>query len=61
MKGLLNMGKTLILIAHRMSTTKGCSKIVHLEKGKVIDIGSYEQLMERSERFKELVKSEDDV
>ena len=37
LKGL----KTLIVIAHRLTTVKHCDRIYHLEKGKIINYGSY--------------------
>ena len=38
--------KTIIIIAHRLSTVKNCDQIVVLEKGKIKAIGSYNQILE---------------
>lgn len=48
--------KTTIFIAHRISTVRYMDKIIFLEKGKIADIGSHEELMERCELYQELVK-----
>src|SRR5690606_12477592 len=37
-------GKTLIVIAHRLSTVAGADKIVVLEKGKVVESGTFAEL-----------------
>lgn len=36
--------KTLIMIAHRLSTVEGCDRIVVLENGNVVGVGSYAEL-----------------
>lgn len=44
---------TAIVIAHRLSTIKEMDRIIVLEHGKVIESGSFNDLMARSSRFKE--------
>ncbi len=44
---------TAIVIAHRLSTIKEMDRIIVLEHGKVIESGSFNELMARSSRFKE--------
>jgi HlyD family secretion protein len=44
--------KTIIAIAHRLSTVKRCDAIFLLEEGKIIDSGSYESLLSRNNLFK---------
>lgn len=44
--------KTIILIAHRISTVKKCDVIYLLDKGKIISSGSYDELMANSEEFR---------
>jgi len=43
--------KTILLIAHRLSTLKECDKIYLFEKGRLIDQGTYNELNSRSEFF----------
>ena len=38
-------GKTTILIAHRISTIQGLDKIVFVEDGRIVAVGSHEQLL----------------
>lgn len=43
----LDRDLTIIIIAHRATTVQHCHTIVHLENGKVVAQGSYEELMAR--------------
>ena len=47
---------TRIVIAHRLSTIKQCDRIVYLEKGKIIEDGSYDELIAQNGKFAELVE-----
>ena len=47
---------TRIVIAHRLSTIKQCDRILVLDKGKIIEDGKYEELLEKNGFFAELVK-----
>lgn len=47
--------KTLLIIAHRMRTIKGADKIVVLDKGKVIEQGPHEKLIENKNLYSRLV------
>jgi len=42
-------GKTTIIIAHRLSTVMRADKIVVMEKGKIIEIGSHRELLSKKE------------
>jgi ABC-type bacteriocin/lantibiotic exporter with double-glycine peptidase domain len=44
--------KTIIIIAHRLTTVKKCDAIYYMEKGKVIAQGTYDELIESSEEFR---------
>ena len=46
--------KTLIMIAHRLKTIQNCDQIFMMEKGCVIDCGTYQQLLEKNEKFKKM-------
>lgn len=52
----LSNSKTIIAIAHRLSTLKACNKLVYLKDGKIVDIGSFEELSQRHADFDRLVK-----
>lgn len=47
---------TRIVIAHRLSTIKQCDRIICLEKGKIVEDGTYDELIEKNGKFAELVK-----
>lgn len=51
---------TIIMIAHRLTTVKGCDEIYFLEKGKILTSGTYQYLLETCEPFREMAKEIDD-
>lgn len=50
-----NMKCTRIVIAHRLSTIRQCDRIIVLEGGKIIEDGTYDELIEQKGFFAELV------
>ena len=48
--------KTIIIVAHRLKTIENCDKIYFFDKGKVIDEGSYDELMQRNESFRKMAE-----
>jgi len=38
-------GRTSIVVAHRLTTTEKCDRIVQIEDGQVIEDGSFDELM----------------
>jgi len=48
--------KTIIMIAHRLKTVQKCDIIYLMQKGKIIDQGTYEYLVENNPEFKEMAK-----
>lgn len=46
---------TRIIIAHRLSTIKHCDRIIYLEGGKIVEDGTYDELLELNGRFADLV------
>jgi len=50
----LNRDLTVLLIAHRLSTVRGCDNIVELEHGRVVAQGTDEQLLECSQSFRDM-------
>lgn len=47
-------GKTMITVAHRLSTVIDCDEIIVMEKGKIIEKGKHETLLEKKGRYYEL-------
>ena len=48
----LRNGKTTIIIAHRITTLESLDKIIVIDDGKVSDIGTHEELLDRNEIYK---------
>ena len=46
---------TRIVIAHRLSTIKNCDRILVLDKGRILEDGTYEELIAKNGYFAELV------
>jgi ATP-binding cassette subfamily B protein len=51
----LSEGRTTIAIAHRLSTVRDADQIVVLDEGRVVEVGGYEELLERGGKFAALV------
>lgn len=48
--------KTVILIAHRLSTVRSCDTIFVLDGGRLVESGSYSELLQKGGKFKEMVE-----
>lgn len=48
--------KTIIAIAHRLSTLKSCDRLIYLKNGKIVDTGSFEELSKRHADFEKLIR-----
>jgi len=51
-------GRTLIVIAHRLATVVDSDRIVVLEQGRVIGVGTHAQLLESTPLYRELAKTQ---
>ena len=50
----LMKGKTVIMIAHRLSSIKGVDEVLVLDEGKIVERGSHDELMRGDTRYKTL-------
>ena len=53
--------KTAVVIAHRLSTVKNAHQIVVLEKGKIIEKGTHQELVKLKGSYHHLVKNQLDL
>lgn len=44
----IKAGRTLLIVAHRLSTVRECDRIVALDKGKIVEMGSHDELMRKN-------------
>lgn len=51
-------GKTVIIIAHRLSTVKNADQIIVLEKGKIVETGNHQNLVQEKGRYYKLIKNQ---
>jgi ATP-binding cassette subfamily B protein/subfamily B ATP-binding cassette protein MsbA len=47
--------RTAFVIAHRLSTIAGADKIVVFEEGRIVEVGTHDQLLERGGRYRDMV------
>ena len=51
-------GKTVVIVAHRLSTVKNADQIVVIDQGKVVEIGNHESLTAKRGAYYNLVKNQ---
>ena len=51
-------GKTVVIVAHRLSTVKNADQIIVLDKGKVVEMGNHETLTQKRGAYYNLVKNQ---
>ncbi len=56
MQHIANLGITLILIAHRLSTIRDCDCIYVMEKGRIQQQGTHDELLQQEGLYRELMK-----
>ena len=51
----IRKNKTTILVAHRVSTVQKMDKIIILDDGKIVGVGTHEELLKTSDAYNEIV------
>ena len=49
---------TIVIVAHRLSTIKDADKIFFMDEGKILDIGTFDELFDRNEKFRTMFLAE---
>jgi len=49
--------KTIIIVAHRLKTVEHCDTIYFLDKGRIVDSGTYQELLAGNSQFKAMARS----
>jgi len=52
----LKADKTIIVIAHRLSTVRACDRLFFLDEGRLVDSGTFDELRERNAQFDRLAE-----
>jgi ATP-binding cassette subfamily B protein len=51
-------GRTVVVVAHRLSTVKNADQIIVLDKGEIVEIGNHTELASKKGTYYQLVKNQ---
>ena len=51
-------GRTVVVVAHRLSTIRNANNIVVMNNGKIAGMGTHEELMENNKRYQDLIRKQ---
>lgn len=51
-------GRTVIIIAHRLSAVRQCQRIITLERGRITEVGAHDALLKRGGRYAQLYRKQ---
>lgn len=57
MQSIRKCGASTIVIAHRLSTIRDCDEIIVMDKGRIVQRGTHDELMVQGGRYEELIRN----
>lgn len=51
-------GKTSLFVSHRLSSTRFCDRIIYLQNGEIVEIGTHEELMANKKGYYTLYEAQ---
>lgn len=58
---LIRKGRTVIFIAHRLSIMRDCDMVIVIDRGKIVETGNHESLMEKNGLYAYLFKQQEET
>lgn len=52
------LGRTVVVVAHRLSTVKDADQIIVMDKGRIVEVGNHVSLIARKGTYYNLVKNQ---
>ena len=52
----ITKNNTALFISHRLASTRFCDRIIHMEKGKIIEYGTHDELMKMNGKYAEMFR-----
>jgi ABC-type multidrug transport system fused ATPase/permease subunit len=57
--GLIKQGRTVFIIAHRLSTVKDCDVIIAMDRGQIVEMGTHTELIAKRGYYHMLSNQQD--
>jgi len=54
----ISKGKTAVIVTHRLGSARIADRIVVMEQGKIVDVGSHDKLMEKPGKYREMYNAQ---